>query len=103
MKSNMEELATLTANRDIKAAKEKHKESQMGLKRACVLRDLKYFDVGQSFVVDSLHNIYLGIFVSFSENIKLTSFLLETFVEALAKSTLQIRALECIYAFVEFG
>lgn len=73
MKLNKEELATLTADREIKAAKEKHKESQMGLKRACVLRDLKHFDVGQSFLVDSLHNIYLGVFVSFVGNVHLIS------------------------------
>ncbi|CAF2102182.1 unnamed protein product [Rotaria magnacalcarata] len=62
VKLNNEELASLTTDRDIKAAKLRHTESQMGLKGSCVLRELKYFDFGQSFVVDSLHNIYLGAF-----------------------------------------
>jgi hypothetical protein len=30
----------------------------------CVLRDLTYFDVGRSFLSDSLHNIYHGVVVS---------------------------------------
>jgi hypothetical protein len=30
----------------------------------CVFRDLTYFDVGKSFVSDSLHNIYHGVMVS---------------------------------------
>ncbi len=30
----------------------------------CVLRDLTYFDVGSSFLSDSLHNIYHGVVVS---------------------------------------
>lgn len=30
----------------------------------CILRSLSHFDVGQSFMFDSLHNLYLGLFVS---------------------------------------
>lgn len=30
----------------------------------CVLRKLKYFDVGTSFLSDSLHNVYHGVMVS---------------------------------------
>jgi hypothetical protein len=30
----------------------------------CVLRDLTFFDVGSSFLSDSLHNIYHGVVVS---------------------------------------
>jgi hypothetical protein len=30
---------------------------------SCVLRDLTYFDVGTSFLSDSLHNIYHGVVV----------------------------------------
>ena len=33
-------------------------------KGPCVLRSLSMFDVGQSFLFDSLHNFYLGLFVS---------------------------------------
>lgn len=30
----------------------------------CHLRDLRYFDIGQSFAFDTLHNLYRGTFVS---------------------------------------
>ena len=30
----------------------------------CILRDLTYFDIGNSFLSDSLHNIYHGVMVS---------------------------------------
>ena len=30
----------------------------------CILRNLTYFDVGHSFVSDSLHNVYHGVVVS---------------------------------------
>jgi hypothetical protein len=30
----------------------------------CLLRKLRYFDVGKSFVSDSLHNVYHGVMVS---------------------------------------
>lgn len=30
----------------------------------CLLRDLKCFDVGTSFLSDSLHNVYHGVMVS---------------------------------------
>ncbi|CAF4054963.1 unnamed protein product [Rotaria sordida] len=33
-----------------------------GQRGQCVLRDLSYFNIGQSFTSDSLHNIYSGIF-----------------------------------------
>ena len=33
----------------------------------CVLRSLTYFDVGKSFLADSLHNIYHGVVVSLLE------------------------------------
>lgn len=32
--------------------------------RPCILRDLKYFDVGTGFVSDSLHNVYHGVMVN---------------------------------------
>lgn len=41
-----------------------HKDLEKGLKGGCVLRSLSKFDVGRSFLVDSLHNIYLGVVVS---------------------------------------
>ncbi|CAF1366154.1 unnamed protein product [Adineta ricciae] len=41
---------------------DKHKQSEKGVKGPCVLRSLSNFDVGSSFLVDSLHNVYLGLF-----------------------------------------
>jgi hypothetical protein len=41
-----------------------NKEMEHGIVGPCVLRQLTYFDVGFSFVSDSLHNIYHGAFVS---------------------------------------
>ncbi|CAF4829076.1 unnamed protein product, partial [Rotaria socialis] len=35
----------------------------------CALRSLTYFDVGTSFLSDSLHNIYHGVMVSSSSKI----------------------------------
>ena len=35
----------------------------------CALRPLKYFDVGHSFLSDSLHNIYHGIMVGPNEKV----------------------------------
>ena len=76
----------------------------MGLKRSCILRELKHFDVGQSFVVDSLHNIYHGVFVSFSENLHLISFVcLEAPIKTVAQPIVRIRTMECIYKAVRFG
>ncbi|CAF4361359.1 unnamed protein product, partial [Rotaria sp. Silwood2] len=41
---------------------ETHKNTEKGVKGPCLLRTLSCFDVGSSFLVDSLHNIYLGLF-----------------------------------------
>ena len=72
---NQKELESFTSRRDIQNTKKRHREAEMGLRRCCIFRELKYFDVGLSFMVDSLHNIYLGAFVS------LTNFqLLITFI-----------------------
>jgi hypothetical protein len=78
---NEEEIESLTVRRDIRIAKERHKNNEMGLKRPCILRELEHFDVGKSFVVDSLHNIYLGVFVSFTENLFFILFYIETSFE----------------------
>lgn len=55
-----------SGNRGRKKLESKHRLSVKGLKGRCVLRPLKYFDVGSSFAVDTLHNVYLGAFVSSS-------------------------------------
>jgi hypothetical protein len=39
------------------------KRNEKGLMGVCVLRELAYFDVGRSFLADSLHNVYIGAFV----------------------------------------
>ena len=53
-----------TSKRDLKKKCLENKEMEHGIAGECVLRQLKYFDVGFSFVSDSLHNIYHGAFVS---------------------------------------
>ena len=53
-----------SAKRKLKKKLIKNKESEHGILGPCVLRQLKYFDVGSSFVSDNLHNIYHGAFVS---------------------------------------
>ncbi len=40
-----------------------NKESERRSLGPCVLRQLKYFDVGFSFVSDNLQNVYRGVFV----------------------------------------
>ena len=40
------------------------KESERGILCPCILRKMRYFDAGASFLSDNLHNIYHGIFVS---------------------------------------
>jgi len=44
----------------IELANEKNEKGIMGI---CSLRELAHFDVGRSFMTDSLHNIYIGVFV----------------------------------------
>jgi hypothetical protein len=52
------------AKRKLKKRLIKNKESEHGILGPCVLRQLEYFDVGFSFLSDSLHNVYHGAFVS---------------------------------------
>ena len=40
------------------------KRNEKGIVGECLYRRLAHFDVGQSFMVNSLHNIYIGAFVS---------------------------------------
>jgi hypothetical protein len=69
--ANEEEVERITcrplnraAKRKLKKRLIKNQESEHGILGPCVLRQLKYFDVGFSFLSDSLHNIYRGVFVS---------------------------------------
>lgn len=41
----------------------KHKIEGKGILGPCILRQLSYFDVGRSFMADTLHNVYIGAFV----------------------------------------
>lgn len=63
------ELADFVGHHGRPALLQKHRDLSKGLKSPCVLRSLSHFDVGQSFLVDSLHNVYLGVFVSVSHPI----------------------------------
>lgn len=42
----------------------------------CIFRSLRYFDVGNSFLSDSLHNIYHGVMVSITEKSFSSNFLI---------------------------
>ena len=43
---------------------DEHNDNFKGYRGKCTLRELKYFDVGTSFLSDSLHNCYHGVAVS---------------------------------------
>ena len=64
--ANTKELAKLieSGGRGQKKLLTKHQLSAKGFRGPCILRSLSHFDVGSSFLVDSLHNVYLGVFVS---------------------------------------
>ena len=61
IKTNLRELS---GTRGRRALEKEHRQKEKGVKGRCVLRSLSCFDVGRSFLIDSLHNIYLGLFVS---------------------------------------
>ena len=60
-------LAGHTNRRGRKALAERLKATQNGVQGFCILRSLSTFDVGRSFLVDSLHNVYLGLYVSMTD------------------------------------
>ncbi|CAF4166937.1 unnamed protein product [Rotaria magnacalcarata] len=62
VKMNENQLANFTGSRGRPALIEVHKNAEKGIKGPCLLRALSKFDVGRCFLVDSLHNIYLGLF-----------------------------------------
>jgi hypothetical protein len=51
-------------NRKRKELKVHHKEAEKGILGQCILRELSFFDVGRCFMADTLHNVYIGAFVS---------------------------------------
>ncbi|CAF5202325.1 unnamed protein product, partial [Rotaria magnacalcarata] len=62
VKMNENQLANFTGSCGRPALIEVHKNAEKGIKGPCLLRALSKFDVGRCFLVDSLHNIYLGLF-----------------------------------------
>ena len=50
------------------------RETTRGILGPCSLRSCSMFDVGLSFMSDSLHNVYIGTFVSSSESISSNKF-----------------------------
>ena len=69
LERNEIELADFNGHHGRPALLQKHRDLSKGLKAPCIFRSLSHFDVGQSFLVDSLHNVYLGAFVSASHPI----------------------------------
>ena len=61
---NKAELTNFPGRRGRPALREKHRLLEKGVTEPCVFRTLLSFDVSGSFLIDSLHNIYLGLFVS---------------------------------------
>ena len=47
-----------------KYLEEQHVTAEKGILGECILQSLRNFDVGTSFMADSLHNVYIGAFVS---------------------------------------
>ncbi|CAF1674104.1 unnamed protein product, partial [Rotaria magnacalcarata] len=45
-----------------KSLVEQHRLEEKGILGPCILRELSYFDVGRSFMADTLHNVYIGAF-----------------------------------------
>lgn len=61
---NALELSNFIGVRGRAALVREHKRLVTGANGQCLLRSLTRFDVGESFLFDSLHNLYLGLFVS---------------------------------------
>ncbi|CAF4145520.1 unnamed protein product, partial [Rotaria magnacalcarata] len=40
-----------------------HKIEEKGITGPCIFRELSYFEVGNGFMADSLHNVYIGAFL----------------------------------------
>jgi len=49
------------------------KLTEKGIVGECIFRQLAHFDVGRSFMVDSIHNIYIGAFVSKKKQLSIYS------------------------------
>lgn len=64
LKRNAVQLSHYSGSRGRPALLKSHKNLVKGATGPCILRSLSHFDVGQSFMFDSLHNLYLGLFIS---------------------------------------
>ena len=42
-----------------------HKTQEKGVLGSCSFRELSYFDAGNGFMADSLHNVYIGTFCDY--------------------------------------
>lgn len=70
------------------------KIEEKGILGPCTFRELSYFDVGDGFMADSLHNVYIGAFVRrYCFSIMMVFSLLiilETIVDPLVQSSVSI-------------
>ena len=64
LRKNSIQLAKFTGSHGRPALLQSHRNAVKGAKGPCTFRSLSRFDVGHSFLFDSLHNLYLGLFVS---------------------------------------
>lgn len=62
---------TVTETRKRKYLLVQHQNEEKGISGQCILRELSYFDVGSSFMADSLHNVYIGAFVCIEDYVLL--------------------------------
>lgn len=63
LRRNATQLSQYPGSRGRSALLKSQKNLVKGATGPCILRSLSYFDVGQCFMFDSLHNLYLGLFV----------------------------------------
>lgn len=80
LRKNVDELSKFTGSHGRPALLQSHRNAVKGAKGPCVFRSLSEFDVGHGFLFDSLHNLYLGLFVSriFSNILNLLLLIIET-------------------------
>ena len=60
-----QQLKDVSPNKAQKRNASVDRQSSRGIMGVCLFRELTYFDIGRSFMADSLHNIHIGAFVSF--------------------------------------
>lgn len=112
-KEHYDELRARMPRADQKRQEIYDQQKCFGILGPCVLRKCSMFDVGHSFMADSLHNVYIGAFVSYclgfrietnlwntrklsSSPITKASLFLEAHGQSLAIGGLPKRNLECL-------